>query len=57
MNGNIQREMRQLERRSSSGVVSVFQELHMDEQSCVDDNWRELEMRAYLLPNLGMKRG
>ena len=29
----------------------------MDEWSCVDEYLRELEMKVYSLPNLGMKRG
>ena len=38
MNGDSRREMRQLERCSSSGVVFVLQGLHMVEWSCLDED-------------------
>ena len=38
MNGDSRREMRQLERCSSSGVVFVLQRLHMNEWCCMDED-------------------
>ena len=57
VNGNSGRGMGQLERRSSSGAVSVLQRLHMNEWCCMDEDWGGMTMRTYSLPNLGMKRG